>query len=619
MKDKKEIEAVAIAAITISLIFAGITLMASAGTSQEIVGNVTATLEDNKSIVGATVSINFTVNDTANATAWYNISFPSAFTLPASVGSTLNAADNVTGEINGTTNPKDWNVTNDTLWINVSSTDPVNVSAGAGNTTYINISNITVPATAGGNVYTINVTTNNSGIIQLTYNTVVHNDTVENVPQSEWYWNRNESELWHITTENYHSDTHSWWYGNETNKSYDFGRRTADNLTSRWIDLTDAGDATLSFWTWWYTEVGTTWDKKLVQISTDNTSWTTLYQVHGGNVPKKEWTQVDVSLSDYIHKNVLIRFRFDSGDGQYNNYTGWFIDDINVSVTPLSEADTEPPSSEIVYPHDSDNLTNTTHVIKGTAADDVAVDHVNISIYNVTNESDITEDISTTVNGTTFWWYLWNTSNTSKTTWNISSIAWDKNGNNEAADNVTNITVTINYSAGLPNPRFNDTVEWTCSEEYYWNATSSSNLWHVTTEDSHSGMRSWWYADETDKTYNTGEKTADNLTFNYSINLTGLSSPKLSFWTWWNTEVGTTWDKKLVEVRNTTSSDWTTLYQVHGGNVPKKEWTQVDVNLSDYTHKNVSIRFRFDSVDGKYNDYKGWFIDDIKVYSDNPT
>jgi len=132
---------------------------ASAGTSTGTVGDVTATVADNTSVAGNTdVWTNFTINDTTNTTSWYNISFPSGFDVSGAV---------VTMRINSTEYPSDWSNDTGTLYINVSSDDPTNVSANVSTIQYINISNVAVPSTAAA--YVINVTTNNTITVPLDF------------------------------------------------------------------------------------------------------------------------------------------------------------------------------------------------------------------------------------------------------------------------------------------------------------------------------------------------------------------------------------------------------------------------------------------------------------------
>src|SRR5665648_498912 len=126
----------------------------NAGTSNATVGNVNATLTDNTSHVNRSVNINFTINDSVNATSWYNITFPEGFNAS---GATVNVT------INGSTSQLNWTNATGTLFVNVSSNDPTNFSAENNTIQYINLSNITTPSIADD--YIINISTNNSDII----------------------------------------------------------------------------------------------------------------------------------------------------------------------------------------------------------------------------------------------------------------------------------------------------------------------------------------------------------------------------------------------------------------------------------------------------------------------
>ncbi len=125
--------------------------------SSNTVGNVTVTFSN---IAGINATMNFTVIDTANATSWYNITFPdSGFDA-------TNAIVNIT--INGSADPLEWTKHKGTLFVNVSSST---VTANADVNQSINISNITAPLTPGN--YIINVTTNNGVTVPVIYTVAV--------------------------------------------------------------------------------------------------------------------------------------------------------------------------------------------------------------------------------------------------------------------------------------------------------------------------------------------------------------------------------------------------------------------------------------------------------------
>jgi RHS repeat-associated protein len=76
------------------------------------------------------------------------------------------------------------------------------------------------------------------------------------------------------------------------------------------------------------------YDKTVVQISTDGgVTWSDVWYRDARNPSEAAWVNSgDISLAAYDGAtNALLRFYFDSVDGLYNNYAGWFIDDVQVS------------------------------------------------------------------------------------------------------------------------------------------------------------------------------------------------------------------------------------------------------------------------------------------------
>jgi len=125
---------------------------------------------------------------------------------------------------------------------------------------------------------------------------------------------------------------------------------------------------------------------------------------------------------------------------------------------------------------------------------------------------------------------------------------------------------------------------------------------------------------------------------------------KLTFRTWWDTESGNFYDRKLVQFKEDNTSNWKTIAQiadpfsvsqgcinngednqvqqgctvvgsqqgnfVFGGDLG---WALVEINLTqtgsnlNLANKTGKFRFRFNSQDGIANFGKGWFVDDIKI------
>ncbi|MEA2076235.1 MAG: CARDB domain-containing protein, partial [Euryarchaeota archaeon] len=150
------------------------------------------------------------------------------------------------------------------------------------------------------------------------------NDVVEDIGWSEAYWD--EEGLWHVTERRSNSPTHSWWYGQESTGNYDTGGANSGCLVSKTIDLTDATDATLTYWTYWSTESWANYDQKRVEVSVNGGAWTQLEQLPAGT---GEGTR---TIALPVGNPIKIRFYFNTKDKLYNNYEGWFIDDITVEM-----------------------------------------------------------------------------------------------------------------------------------------------------------------------------------------------------------------------------------------------------------------------------------------------
>ncbi|MBI4810940.1 MAG: hypothetical protein HY800_05785, partial [Ignavibacteriales bacterium] len=140
------------------------------------------------------------------------------------------------------------------------------------------------------------------------------------------------SDLWHQTTNDASSKPTSWWIGIEQQMNYDNGTRINDALISPNISLLGAvPPVKLMFTENFVTELG--WDYCMVDVSTDGgSSW---IQLRGGygSAPSGDtegWMITDLDLSPYVNNEILLRFYFDTGDELYNEFLGWYIDDVIV-------------------------------------------------------------------------------------------------------------------------------------------------------------------------------------------------------------------------------------------------------------------------------------------------
>ncbi len=100
------------------------------------------------------------------------------------------------------------------------------------------------------------------------------------------------------------------------------------------VDLSGATSATWSFDHKWETESysGGAYDIMRVQISADNSAWTTLEQWDSRDANQLSWGAASYDISSWAgDSTVYLRYFFDSIDGSYNAYDGWAVD--NVLVT----------------------------------------------------------------------------------------------------------------------------------------------------------------------------------------------------------------------------------------------------------------------------------------------
>ncbi len=146
------------------------------------------------------------------------------------------------------------------------------------------------------------------------------------------------STQWGITDQEAHSPEYSLAdspygdYGNDVNSYI-----TLDTT----ISLTDVVMATLRFWAKWDIEKG--YDYVQIKVKEEGGSWIPLhgnYSSYGNyyldddepvyDGEQEEWVQEEISLQDFINKNITLRFTFYS-DGSVRG-DGFYFDDLSVSV-----------------------------------------------------------------------------------------------------------------------------------------------------------------------------------------------------------------------------------------------------------------------------------------------
>ncbi len=150
--------------------------------------------------------------------------------------------------------------------------------------------------------------------------------------------------LWHQSTARYTSAEHAWYYGIDASGNYDTGTANSGHLVSPEIQLYPWTYIGLAFDSWQKTELENPddHDLKTVEISVYESggwsAWTVLHTLES-SVFRGLWLRYLIDISAYAGKKVRIRFTFDKVTDQYNDYEGWYIDNVAVVGTwPVDKA-----------------------------------------------------------------------------------------------------------------------------------------------------------------------------------------------------------------------------------------------------------------------------------------
>jgi hypothetical protein len=112
--------------------------------------------------------------------------------------------------------------------------------------------------------------------------------------------------------------------------------------------------------------------------------------------------------------------------------------------------------------------------------------------------------------------------------------------------------------------------------------------------------------------------TAGSLTTLLPISIpAGSTNARLRFTTYEETECNGAncgWDERFVSVSSDGGQSWANVLL----GAREKVWYERYASLDDYRGMDVLLSFKFDPVDGLWNDFRGWFVDDVVVEIDSP-
>jgi hypothetical protein len=143
------------------------------------------------------------------------------------------------------------------------------------------------------------------------------------------------------------------------------------------------------------------------------------------------------------------------------------------------------------------------------------------------------------------------------------------------------------------------------------------SLWHPETHRSHTGSRSAAY-NTGSPYYNYDVGTSWGMLASPWINLSTASNVYVDFWSWLETEnAPLEFDVAFFTVK-VPGFEWY-IVPPDIQTFPQGQWNHLMADLSGLAGlPAVRIGFLFDSVDWEFNDYEGWYIDDVCV-SDGAT
>ncbi len=185
----------------------------------------------------------------------------------------------------------------------------------------------------------------------------------DDMEAGQGYWTHSAvssgwTDQWHLSTENSHSSSHAWKFGDTGTGNY--ADHADGGLVTPSVAIQD--DAELTFWHWIAAEISgaypdSAYDGGIVDISVDSGPWQqltlspgynkTIRYSAGGGAPYSgpfaggtpcfsdsiAWQQETADLSTFTG-DIQLRFRF--GSDNSGGAEGWYVDDIQIIGTPGS-------------------------------------------------------------------------------------------------------------------------------------------------------------------------------------------------------------------------------------------------------------------------------------------
>ncbi|MEZ4712989.1 MAG: CARDB domain-containing protein [Caldilineaceae bacterium] len=179
------------------------------------------------------------------------------------------------------------------------------------------------------------------------------------------------------------------------------------------------------------------------------------------------------------------------------------------------------------------------------------------------------------------------------------------------ADNAGNLSELSNIASASTSKGavvFQDDME---SGPGNWDVSEEGALWHLSNLRSNSPSNAWYYGQDDKRNYDTGESNAGFLT-SPEITLAEADEALVIFSEWSQVQENLRFDRTRVQV-STDGNSWKTVFESHG---TADKWEQRTISLGDdidLSGGSLQVRFWFDTVNDRFNEFEGWYVDDVQI------
>lgn len=160
--------------------------------------------------------------------------------------------------------------------------------------------------------------------------------------------------------------------------------------------------------------------------------------------------------------------------------------------------------------------------------------------------------------------------------------------------------------------------QWTATNQWHLQSESGGQCTQGITPFPSSGYTAAFNNGDSAPSWCAFPSTPGNLTTLQPISIpAGAASARLRFKTYEATKCGygnCGWDCRYVRVSTDGGAIWDTVAM----GATELVWYERVVSLDAYRGSDVLLQFRFEPVDHWFNDYPGWFVDDVVVEVDSP-